>query len=156
MNKYFATQKKIHCQDTGEICIGYNEYLNSKHWALLRQQYIPKDMKCSMCHNKCDSLQLHHLTYMHIGNEKADDLLPLCENCHKLIHKVPKENIKSELYVNTKKSRRKKKRPVRKCSNCKSFIYIKIKGKEPTYEPYCRYSAKFNPKQVCEHFRPKK
>lgn len=152
MNRYFAKQKKIHCADTGEDCIGYNEYLKSNHWARLRSEYIPKDMKCSMCHKRVSSLQLHHLTYVNIGNEQADDLLPLCEQCHKLIHQIPKEHIKSKLYYKPVKKKRKKVKRLKRCENCKYKVFIKV-GRKKKSEAYCNYYAKFNTTQVCEHFR---
>ena len=87
MTNYFKYQKKIYCGDTGEVCEGYNRYLQSKHWLLLRNTLIHKNTVCDMCGERPDSgLQLHHITYDHIGHELATDLVPLCENCHKLIH----------------------------------------------------------------------
>ncbi len=30
--------------------------------------------------------QLHHLTYKNLGNEGKEDLIVLCEDCHRLVH----------------------------------------------------------------------
>ena len=153
MDKYFAKLKEIKCIDTGEVCIGYDNYLKSKHWSLLRKRFIPKDMRCLMCGEVSNSLQLHHLTYMHIGNESDDDLIPVCENCHKLLHKVPKKHIKSELYIKPKQNHKSKRRVPKCCKNCRYYITMTIKYKKVKKEPYCNYFAKFNPNETCEHFR---
>lgn len=152
MDNYFANQKRIHCVDTGEDCIGYNNYLKSKHWIQLRKKYIPSDMRCSMCQEISKSLQLHHLSYKNIGNEQETDLVPLCENCHKLIHKIPKEHIKSSLYYRPKHKSVKKHKRSKCCKNCKYRTLIKV-GIKKKSESYCNYYAKFNPTQLCEHFR---
>ena len=154
MDKYFATIKRIECADTKEVCIGYNNYLKSKHWFMLRETYIPKDMVCAVCNEKVNSLQLHHLTYKNIGNEQKDDLIPVCENCHKMLHSIPKEHIKSEIYIKPKKSKKSKhKRAPKCCKNCRYYIIMKIKGKKVKSEPYCNYFAKFNPNKICEHYK---
>lgn len=33
------------------------------------------------------NLQIHHIHYNNIGNEKMEDLVTLCINCHAEIHK---------------------------------------------------------------------
>lgn len=34
--------------------------------------------------------QLHHLTYKNLGNEKKDEMIILCEDCHRLVHHLIK------------------------------------------------------------------
>jgi hypothetical protein len=97
MDDYFLRGKRIYCKDTKEKVFGYNEYLKSKHWLLLRKKYITKDTVCALCKERNSPLQLHHLNYTNLGNEKRNDLVVLCSTCHKLIHKS-KSNIPKILY----------------------------------------------------------
>jgi hypothetical protein len=34
-------------------------------------------------------VQVHHLTYENIGREKDEDLLAVCERCHRSFHDLP-------------------------------------------------------------------
>lgn len=89
VDAYFLNQKSIYCPDTGETIIGYKNYLKSPHWLQLRARMIKPDTVCSHCQEKKPVLQLQHLHYKTIGREDAaNDLLVLCEDCHKLIHKA--------------------------------------------------------------------
>jgi len=65
----------------------YEEYLKSQHWintrnkALVRAKY-----KCQLCGEKEKALHVHHNTYENKGNEKDEDLIVLCEDCHARYH----------------------------------------------------------------------
>lgn len=136
MTDYFKYKKIITCKDTGEVCVGYRKYLESKHWMLLRKLLVKKDSRCAICNEITNNLQLHHLSYERIGFEKEMDLLILCDSCHKLVHenglkKIPKSAIQN--------SETKRKRFKRVCENCRSFSVIKYCGK---MRPYCRYHSK--------------
>ena len=64
----------------------YDEYLQSRHWAKLKEQRIKnKNAKCHICGSKA-WLLLHHRTYENLGREKKQDLVVLCTRCNKLIH----------------------------------------------------------------------
>lgn len=61
-------------------------YLKSKPWQQLRQLVLQRDnYSCLMCDNK-HSLEVHHITYKHLGNERLDELATLCRTCHQSIH----------------------------------------------------------------------
>lgn len=64
---------------------GYSDYLRSPHWKAIKAQYrqseLPQDCICGD-----PDVQLHHMTYARIGNERLTDLTPLCARCHSLIH----------------------------------------------------------------------
>lgn len=71
---------------------GFNshyEYVNSKHWKFIREMYrlSGRPKKCFCCDEP--NFQLHHVSYARIGHENLNDLLPLCETCHRLLHKAP-------------------------------------------------------------------
>ena len=64
----------------------YNEYLLSPEWDGIKQlAYMKHGDKC-ICGRKAK--EIHHLTYDRIFNERLDDLLPLCCNCHSIYHEV--------------------------------------------------------------------
>lgn len=64
----------------------YKEYLNSEEWEAKRQDVFRyKGRRCLIC-GKAKKVQVHHLTYERFGHEDIDDLAPVCERCHKLIH----------------------------------------------------------------------
>ena len=57
----------------------YDEYLQSKWWTAWSKIY--KGEKCEQCGRKYE-LNVHHLTYENIGDEKSSDVITLCKRCH--------------------------------------------------------------------------
>ena len=88
MNSYFANEKLIECKDTGEVCKGYNEYLNSKHWKTFRLKILSSLECCCLCEEKSSYYHIHHLNYDCLGAEKPKDVRAVCSKCHKIIHKT--------------------------------------------------------------------
>ncbi len=64
----------------------YSKYLHTKEWVSKRNKIREERKCCELC-GSTDKLQVHHLTYENLGNEKDEDLMLLCENCHNLEHK---------------------------------------------------------------------
>ena len=63
----------------------YKQYLQSSHWKHRRLEYYKTHKKiCYCCKN--ESYVLHHTCYDRRGEEKDEDLIPLCEDCHNKIH----------------------------------------------------------------------
>ena len=61
--------------------------MNSPAWKSKRNEILKRDKyKCSLCNNH-SRLQIHHVTYCNFSFESNEDLLTLCETCHKLWHK---------------------------------------------------------------------
>ena len=91
----------------------YVQYLQSEHWKQLKDKFYHSKMgkhKCYAC-GKAEKLNLHHKTYRRIGHERLNDLVLLCENCHKKAHKYAdafKNSSKAgkALYKSAKKVRR--------------------------------------------------
>jgi 5-methylcytosine-specific restriction endonuclease McrA len=68
----------------------YREYLQSDEWAQLKiDLFKDRGYKCEECGNK-KRLAIHHLTYENIYNENSEDLIILCEKCHKKAHGINK------------------------------------------------------------------
>jgi len=67
----------------------YNKYLKSKQWRDFRNKIInDRGFRCQRCKNEFETklLQIHHITYDRIFNEKPEDVLLLCKGCHKNQH----------------------------------------------------------------------
>lgn len=66
----------------------YNAYLNSPEWKALRELVLIRSgYKCCDCGVvKMKGMHIHHKTYENFGNEKLEDVEPLCKPCHELRH----------------------------------------------------------------------
>lgn len=61
-------------------------YIRSSSWLSRRERYFSTHPKiCAAC-GLNELIHLHHKTYRHIKAEPDEDLVPLCENCHSLVH----------------------------------------------------------------------
>ena len=66
----------------------YKKYIGSTRWRRRRRRYFKKFGKfCAACGSVTD-VTLHHMTYETLGTERDDDLLALCVDHHKLLHKL--------------------------------------------------------------------
>ena len=64
----------------------YNSYLCSKHWKKRRKEIIEQHWDyCSNCFSRHD-IQVHHLTYENVWEEKCEDCKVICRNCHAKEH----------------------------------------------------------------------
>lgn len=81
--------KPCKCIDTGEIVHNYKDYLNTKHWEFLRIQI---GVKCKRTCQSCSKVfeernyHVHHITYKRIGQERLNDLILVCKECHRKLH----------------------------------------------------------------------
>jgi len=79
----------------------YNKYLKSEQWLIIRKEIIfQRGEMCELCKSKSE-LQVHHLTYKNVFNEKAKDLQVLCSDCHEKEH----DNKKKQKKRSRKKTR---------------------------------------------------
>lgn len=62
----------------------YNEYLQSDEWKRKRNERVLYDGKCMICGRPFD-LEVHHMTYNRLPNERYSDLITVCRNCHEKI-----------------------------------------------------------------------
>jgi hypothetical protein len=67
----------------------YTAYLQSNHWQSLKIKVFARfGKRCSCCHST-EKIHGHHLIYrfpLNLG--VIDDILPVCEYCHSIIHKT--------------------------------------------------------------------
>jgi len=60
----------------------YLYYISSSAWRIRRQRAIERAGKrCQVC-GESRWLQVHHVTYAHLGNEPDADLTVMCWYCH--------------------------------------------------------------------------
>lgn len=64
----------------------YNKYIHSNRWRRRRvRALIIGGHRCALCNNR-NELQVHHLSYEHLGKEKDYELQVLCHGCHQEVH----------------------------------------------------------------------
>ena len=72
------------------IKLSRTKLLKEKEWLYKREEVFEhKDKKCAIC-GRTDNIDVHHLVYRkgHLTWEyKWTDLIPLCRDCHKDVHK---------------------------------------------------------------------
>lgn len=71
----------------------YDKYISSQRWAVRKTDYYSSHARvCAV--DGCDTddvVHLHHITYERMGEELDDDLVPLCELHHSLVHKLERD-----------------------------------------------------------------
>lgn len=66
--------------------IDYFEWMKSPAWRRIRNRKMKESgYKCELC-GSAKNLHVHHITYENIGHEPMDDLLVVCNKCHKKLH----------------------------------------------------------------------
>ncbi len=69
----------------------YEEYLLTPEWLATRKRIIKRDhYECQGCHIRNVVFNVHHYTYIRLGEELDEDLVTLCEECHKELHRLMK------------------------------------------------------------------
>jgi len=64
----------------------YKAYLESPEWFAKREEILKRDnYECRECGSP-NLLQVHHLNYNNLFDEKPEDLMTLCKPCHEKIH----------------------------------------------------------------------
>ena len=71
--------------------VDYRAYFGTAKWKRKRAKVIFRDgAQCRACGSR-ESLEVHHLTYSRFQNELPEDLITLCEKCHKAVHKAKQQ-----------------------------------------------------------------
>lgn len=101
-NRKERVTMKYKCS-TGEVVEGYPAYLRTKHWKDFRRKILGLDRRkrkksCSNCRSKY-RLQVHHITYENVGNEKPEDVAILCGKCHQLHHDLLDRGLTSDVVM---------------------------------------------------------
>ena len=64
----------------------YYEYINSPCWMLKTEEVCLRNQGLCECCNMRYSTVAHHRSYDRLGEEKDEDLIALCQPCHKGVH----------------------------------------------------------------------
>jgi hypothetical protein len=65
----------------------YKLYLQTEHWQHIRQEALKAaQYKCQLCNEKDKILDVHHRDYKNLGCETFNDVIVLCDQCHKKFH----------------------------------------------------------------------
>lgn len=90
----------------------YGKYIHSKQWKVLKECVLEERGNfCECCDKETDRLDLHHITYDHVGYESREEVLLLCRDCHKDIHETIKHPpYDLERYQNKKVPRHKRRK----------------------------------------------
>lgn len=64
----------------------YDQYLASTHWRETRARYQAAPDLPQACICGETEVDLHHKTYVRLGEERLTDLVPLCRRCHHMVH----------------------------------------------------------------------
>lgn len=65
----------------------YNKYISSSEWAARKNAYYETHQKqCRSCGQDDGELHLHHRSYARIYQEDDADLMPMCSDCHAMLH----------------------------------------------------------------------
>jgi hypothetical protein len=69
----------------------YRAYIASDEWRDVKRRYRSSKLpqKCHVCGSL--PVDLHHKSYKRFGNERLNDLLPLCRACHEAAHAFLKQ-----------------------------------------------------------------
>ena len=74
--------------------MNYHDYIASPAWRKKRQKVMARDnWRCRAQMDGClkDAADVHHLTYVRLGNEALFDLVSVCHSCHKNLHVIREE-----------------------------------------------------------------
>lgn len=65
----------------------YAERRQTREWAQLKRQIHCRDgYRCRLCGNGEGPLHVHHCTYENYAEERLEDLITLCGECHRRFH----------------------------------------------------------------------
>jgi len=65
----------------------YKLYLKTEHWQHFRIEALKfYQHKCQLCNEKEKQLDVHHRDYKNLGCETFNDVIVLCDPCHKTFH----------------------------------------------------------------------
>ena len=96
MIELLDSKRAEHVKNSSE----YQAYLNSNEWQETRQRIFKRDnFRCVLC-GCSKNLQVHHITYENLGEEKDADLVTFCDKCHNSIHSRTTNDYLTLAYAN--------------------------------------------------------
>jgi 5-methylcytosine-specific restriction endonuclease McrA len=82
----WAERQRERQEQNAEWWRWYNGYLQTPAWRALREKVMRRaNGRCEGC-GECKAVQVHHLTYAHVGEEFLWELRAVCTECHERLH----------------------------------------------------------------------
>lgn len=80
----------------------YKTYLLTPHWNRVKcAAYGRFGRVCFACSKVRKEIHVHHLSYENRGQEKMEDLMILCKDCHDMVHETIRQcGISTKQYIN--------------------------------------------------------
>jgi 5-methylcytosine-specific restriction endonuclease McrA len=70
--------------------------MNSSKWYHKRKQVLHRDdYRCKAC-EQFPATQVHHVSYIHFGDEPLFELVSVCKSCHAKLTKLDHARVKSD------------------------------------------------------------
>lgn len=82
----------------------YAEYLASEHWREVRLRFAASG-RPQRCACGAPRQALHHLTYVRLGCERLEDLVAVCNACHRKLHRKDRALQRQAMAVHCAKKR---------------------------------------------------
>lgn len=70
------------------MTVNYYEYLQSPEWEKLTEPIRERNGGLCECCNMRYGSEVHHRTYDRLGQELPEDLIHVCNQCHKMIEGI--------------------------------------------------------------------
>ena len=86
--RWWSAQKRVRKVRLEMLGMTYSEYLSSPLWHVFRNRVMAR--ACFGCGTPFE-LCLHHVTYARLGCERESDVVTLCNDCHKTVHRVVRQ-----------------------------------------------------------------
>lgn len=68
--------------------ITYHDWLSSPQWAALAAEAKARaQYRCALSAAHRGPVEAHHRTYARLGRERPEDIIVLCEACHRHFHR---------------------------------------------------------------------
>lgn len=89
---------KFNSTENPDSSVIYEDYIQSPEWQAFKDTYYQThDKKCAIT-GDTENVELHHKTYVRLGDEDEEDVIPLSKPVHEMVHRVRKENVNVDLH----------------------------------------------------------
>lgn len=76
----------------------WNEYLQTNHWQSIKERtYKIHGRRCTLGVNCEGPLDVHHISYENLGEEKPEDTEILCRKHHHMKHEAEKAFVRAQM-----------------------------------------------------------
>ena len=86
----------------------FREYRSSQRWQRLRELVLSLDPVCAVKGCNRPAAEVHHVIEAHVNPElffEQDNLVSICEDCHKKVHAAYRRGIAAEMIFNKKENK---------------------------------------------------